>query len=63
MNTSMLIKEIDSALSAMQSEAAKLRKARAALAGVARHHRLSPDARARISAAQRKRWAKVRRRA
>jgi len=60
MDTSQLVSEID-------SEIARLQQARALLAGAGssthaksprKKHTLSPEARARIAAAQKRRWAK-----
>jgi len=58
METDIIIQTID-------AEMARLREAHALLSGTLSHtskkkRRLSPDARARIAAAQKRRWAKVR---
>ncbi|MGA7313604.1 MAG: hypothetical protein WBX22_06465 [Silvibacterium sp.] len=60
----VVIKEEREWIAAIDAQIDRLQQARAILTGgkstTRRHHHMSPEARARISAAQKKRWAKTR---
>lgn len=61
MNTSELLSQIDAEISRLQQVRALLGKGGAVSSGKRKKRVLSADARERIAAAQRKRWAAVKR--